>query len=88
MAGTLITRLACAVAVTLLTFVGLATQSTAAPPAGPPDPPNLVLDLVPPNNGCADVDLRLEVWTAENRQVKVFTDRNGNVRVLSAGRGG
>jgi hypothetical protein len=87
MAGTLITRLACAVAVTLLTFVGLATQSTAAPPARPPDNPDRIIYL-PAGVACAGFDLRIEFWDAKNRVEKEFTDRNGNVvRLLFAGKG-
>jgi hypothetical protein len=86
MAGKLITRLVCAVAVTLLTFVGLATQSTAAPPARPPDDPDFSIDL-PAGLACAGFDLRIEAWDAKNRVVKEFTDRNGNVVRLFAGNG-
>ena len=87
MAGTLITRLACAVAVTLLTFVGLATQSTAAPPARPPDDPDFSIDLLA-GVACAGFDLRIEAWDPKNRVFKEFTDRNGNVvRLLFAGKG-
>jgi hypothetical protein len=86
MAGTLITRLAWAVSVTLMTFVGLATQSTAAPLARPPDEPDETFDLAA-GLACAGFDLRIEAWHAKNRVEKEFTDRNGNVVRLFAGNG-
>jgi len=86
MAGTLITRLAWAVSVTLLTFVALATQSTAAPLARPPDEPDETFDLAA-GLACAGFDLRIEAWHAKNRVEKEFTDRNGNVVRLFAGNG-
>jgi hypothetical protein len=73
MAGTLITRLAWAVSVLLLTFVGLAPPSAAQ---------------LPPFPSCPNFDVRLEIQSARNRVARVFTDRDGNlVRVLSAGKG-
>jgi len=84
MKGTLFARFARAVAATLLTLVGSATQSMAAEPTAPPD---LVIDL-PAGEACAGFDLRIEVWANPNRVFREFTDRNGNaVRQLSAGKG-
>jgi hypothetical protein len=86
MPGTLNTRLACAVSVTLLIFVSLAAQSTAAPPAGPPAPPDATIVL---EAGVAcDFGLRIDIWENPNVVIKEFTDKNGNVvRLLRAGKG-
>lgn len=84
MTGTLSARLACAVAVTLITLVGSATQSIAA---DPPPPPDVVFDL-PAGLACPGFDLRIEIWNNPNRVFKEFKDKNGNVvRVLTAGKG-
>jgi hypothetical protein len=81
--GTLIARLACAVAVTLITLVGSATQSIAADP----HPPDQVIDLSA-GVACAGFDLRIEIWNNPNRVFKEFEDKNGNVvRMLTAGKG-
>jgi hypothetical protein len=73
MPGTLITRLAWAVSVSLLTFVGLAPPSAAEAQTFP---------------SCPNFDVRLEIQPARNRVDREFTDRDGNVvRVLSAGKG-
>lgn len=81
MTGTLSARLACTVAVTLITLVGSATQSIAA------DPPDVVIDL-PAGVACASFDLRIEIWNNPNRVFKEFKDKNGNVvRMLTAGKG-
>jgi hypothetical protein len=88
MTGTLGARLTCAVAVTLITLMGSATQSIAA---DPPPPPDLVIDL-PAGLACAGFDLRIEISNNPNRVgaplPKEFRDKNGNVvRKLTAGKG-
>jgi hypothetical protein len=88
MPRTLITRLACAVAVTLLTFVGLAAQSTdAATCKKLRDPPADSICL-PAGVACAGFDLLLETVDASNLSSIEFQDEDGNlVRFISAGKG-
>jgi hypothetical protein len=85
MPRTLITRVACAVAVPLLICVSLTTQSTTAAPLGPPAPPDAAIDFPGPDfpEVCAGFVLRLEIWGAPNRVVREFKDG----RILRAGRG-
>ena len=82
MTGILSKRLACAIAVALITLVGSTTPSLAA--ASDPDQ---VVDL-PAGLACAGFDLRVEIWNNPNRVFKEFRDKNGNVvRMLTAGKG-
>jgi hypothetical protein len=65
-------------------LTGSMNQSIAAGPSGPPD---AVIDL-PAGSACPGFDLRVEIWNNENRVVREFRDKNGNVvRVLTAGQG-
>jgi hypothetical protein len=76
-------RWARAVALTLIGMMGSATRSIAA---GPPGPPDAVIDL-PAGTAC-DFPLRVEIWNNANRVFRVFPDRDGNVvRILTAGKG-
>jgi hypothetical protein len=84
MTETLSARLACAVAVTLISLVGSATQSIAAQP--PTTPPDEV--MLPAGVACAGFDLLIEIWDNPNRVFKEFKDKSGNVvRMLEAGKG-
>ena len=72
------------VAVTLIALVGSASQAIAAKPP-PPDP--VFFDL-PAGVACAGFDLRIEILSNLKREMKTFTDKNGNVvRTLEGGKG-
>ena len=77
-------RLASAVAVSLATLAGSATQAIAAK-LPPPDPEIVVFEA---GVACADFDLRIEIVSNLKRELKTFTDKNGNVvRTLQGGKG-
>jgi hypothetical protein len=89
MTSKLSVRLACSVAVTLITLMGSATPSIGAPNTVPPSgPPDMEFEL-PAGVACAGFDLHVEIWNNPNRkEPKVFKDENGNVvRILSTGKG-
>ena len=74
------------VAVTLITLVGSASQAIAAKP--PPPEPEIAEVEFDAGVACADFGLRIVIVSNVKRELKKFTDKNGNVvRTLEGGKG-
>ena len=81
---TLRARVAWAIATASICLFAAAQHSIAA---APPPPPDQVIDL-PAGLACKNFDLRIEIWSSQNRVFRQFKDKNGNVvRILTAGKG-
>src|SRR3954471_8496108 len=77
-------RLVRAGAAMLVTLICSTTPSVAAEPPGPPD----AVLVLPAGLACPGFDLGVEIWNNDNRVMREFTDKNGNVvRLLTAGQG-
>src|SRR4051812_50075090 len=77
-------RLVRAGAAMLVTLICSTTQSIAAEPPGPPD----AVLVLPAGVACPGFDLGVGIWDNDNRVIREFTDKNGDVvRLLPAGPG-